>query len=116
MQVDIIDPIAMRCASHLHISSSLPLQINVLMLTCFPCSSVRSTNVYEEKSLGVYRDDEEEEYEEEDFEREVQGSRMMVWSQYLAMHARKQLAFGTSPPPPFSISCAGWIDCLYSYL
>lgn len=62
------------------------------------CSSVRSTNVYEEKSLGVYRDDHEDEYDEEDFEHEVQGSRMMVWSQYLAMHARKQLAFGTPPP------------------
>lgn len=54
-------------------------------------SSVRSTNVYEEKSLGVFRDNES--YDEDQFE--PTGSRMTVWSQYLAMHARKQLAFGT---------------------
>lgn len=56
----------------------------------YPPRSVRSTNVYEEQSLGVFRD------EESDFENEFQpeGSRMTVWSRYLAMHARKQLAFG----------------------
>ncbi|KAF7969625.1 hypothetical protein HWV62_26803 [Athelia sp. TMB] len=54
-----------------------------------PAVNVRSTNVYEEKSLGVFRDDES--YDEAQFE--PTGSRMTVWSQYLAMHARKQLAF-----------------------
>lgn len=52
--------------------------------------SVRSTNVYEQQSLGVYPDDEEQ--EEEDFN--PHGDRVTVWSKYLTMHARRQLAFG----------------------
>lgn len=55
--------------------------------------SIRSTNVYEEKSLGIYHDPEEEEEEGElYFKRE--GNRMTVWSRYLTMHAKQQLAFG----------------------
>lgn len=53
--------------------------------------SIRSTNVYEEQSLGIFPEDDEP--DEEDFE--PTGPRMTVWSRYLAMHARKQLAFGT---------------------
>lgn len=56
------------------------------------CQSVRSTNVYEEQSLGIFRDEEEE--EEEGFQ--AVGPRVTVWSRYLAMHARRQLAFGES--------------------
>ena len=52
---------------------------------------MRSTNVYEEQSLGIFHDNEEEE-DEEKFE--TSGPRMTVWSRYLAMHARRQLAFG----------------------
>lgn len=61
---------------------------SVLALTCN--ASVRSTNVYEEQSLGVFADDESE--DEDEFQ--PSGSRMTVWSKYLAMHARKQLSFG----------------------
>lgn len=50
--------------------------------------SVRSTNVYEERSLGVF--DDENEFEEPSSE----GSRVHVWGRYIAWHARKQLAFG----------------------
>ncbi|KAF5357330.1 hypothetical protein D9758_005883 [Tetrapyrgos nigripes] len=50
---------------------------------------VRSTNVYEEQSLGVFRDGEEE----DEHEFQATGSRVTVWSRYLAMHARKQLSF-----------------------
>ncbi len=46
--------------------------------------------MYEEQSLGVYRESEESEGESEF---EPTGSRVTVWSRYLAMHARKQLAF-----------------------
>jgi hypothetical protein len=53
-------------------------------------SSIRSTNVYEEKSLGIYTDDTS--IDEEKFT--SSGDRMTVWGNYLAMHARKQLAFG----------------------
>lgn len=51
---------------------------------------VRSTNVYEEQSLGIYKDDDESE-DENAFS--TAGPRMTVWSRYLAMHARRQLAF-----------------------
>lgn len=53
--------------------------------------SVRSTNVYEEKSLGVFEDDDT--LDEGEFVRPV-GNRATIWSRYLAMHARKQLSFG----------------------
>ena len=52
-------------------------------------SSVRATNVYEERSLGIFND---EDHEEEDFE--AVGSRVSIWGKYFALHARKQLAFG----------------------
>ena len=51
---------------------------------------VRSTNVYEEKSLGVF--DDESEGDEEEFT--PSGSRATIWSSYLAMHMRRQLSFG----------------------
>lgn len=60
--------------------------------------SVRSTNVYEEKSLGVFEDDDSS-LDEEGFT--PSGNRATIWSRYLAMHARKQLSFGT---PAFSLS------------
>jgi hypothetical protein len=58
--------------------------------------SVRSTNVYEEQSLGIYNEGDSDE-EEPDFPA-GEGKRMTVWSRYLAMHVRKQLAFGTIAP------------------
>jgi hypothetical protein len=57
-----------------------------------PLHSVRSTNVYEEKSLGIYED---EDSVDEDIS--LSGDRMTIWGNYLTMHARRQLAFGTSP-------------------
>ena len=65
-----------------------------------PLCSVRSTNVHEEKSLGVYNDHEHDEEKEEDgFNND--GPRMQVWRRYLWMHARQQLAFGMDILPPF---------------
>ncbi|KAH9965506.1 cation transport protein-domain-containing protein [Russula dissimulans] len=51
--------------------------------------SVRSTNVYEERSLGIYEDNTST--IEEDLS--LSGNRVTAWGDYLAMHARKQLAF-----------------------
>ena len=64
--------------------------MSVDILFKFLFQSVRSTNVYEEQSLGIFHNDEDE--TEEGFE--TSGPRMSVWSRYLAMHARRQLAFG----------------------
>ncbi|KAH9006185.1 cation transport protein-domain-containing protein [Lactarius hatsudake] len=50
---------------------------------------VRSTNVYEERSLGIYEDGSS--VDEEGIR--LSGDRMTVWGNYLATHARKQLAF-----------------------
>lgn len=71
-----------------------------LLLLLIFISSVRSTNVYEEQSLGVFRDDESE--AEQEFQ--PVGSRVTVWSRYLAMHARRQLAFGESQCLAFGMS------------
>jgi hypothetical protein len=75
------DPIAMRLA-----------KLYAFCGLLHEFSSVRSTNVYEEKSLGIFENDEDDGEDEEDFE--LTGPRVTVWGRYLAMHARKQLAFG----------------------
>lgn len=48
--------------------------------------SVRSSNVYEERSLGLAEDGSSEDGGEEPTDK--------IWGSYLAWHARKQLAFG----------------------
>ncbi|RPD57724.1 hypothetical protein L226DRAFT_512491 [Lentinus tigrinus ALCF2SS1-7] len=66
------------------------LYVLMMYISVYPIAmSVRSTNVYEEKSLGVFMDDDES--EEEVFN--TSGNRATVWGRYLAMHARKQLSF-----------------------
>ncbi|KAJ3993863.1 cation transport protein-domain-containing protein [Lentinula boryana] len=67
------------------------LYVIMMYISVYPIAmSVRSTNVYEEQSLGVYRSSIGD---LEDPEFQVTGPRMTVWSKYLTMHARKQLSF-----------------------
>jgi len=67
------------------------LYVVMMYISVYPIAlSVRSTNVYEEQSLGVFRNDDESEAEHEF---QPVGSRVAIWSRYLAMHARRQLAF-----------------------
>ncbi|KAG1737871.1 cation transport protein-domain-containing protein [Suillus paluster] len=61
----------------------------VIMMYISACN-VRSTNVYEEQSLGIYKNDN---YSEDEIAFSTAGPRMTVWSRYLAMHARRQLSF-----------------------
>ncbi|KAH6913933.1 potassium transporter [Coprinopsis sp. MPI-PUGE-AT-0042] len=62
----------------------------MMYISVYPIAmSVRSTNVYEKNSLGVY--EEEDELDEENFD--DKGGRVEVWGRYLALHARQQLAF-----------------------
>lgn len=56
---------------------------------------MRSTNVYEEQSLGIFHSDDQLSAAEQAFN--TDGSRMAMWGRYLAMHARYQLSFGTFP-------------------
>ncbi|KAF7315082.1 Potassium transport protein [Mycena indigotica] len=95
--IGFLQAIAVRAAGFGTVAlSSLAPAVKVLYLimmyiSVYPIAmSVRSTNVYEEQSLGVFRDSDSD--DEDDFEPH-QGSRITVWSRYLAMHARKQLAF-----------------------
>jgi len=65
------------------------LYVIMMYVSVYPVAmSVRSTNVYEEKSLGVFDD---ESSVDEQFA--PSGNRVTVWSRYLAMHMRKQLSF-----------------------
>ncbi|KAJ3542209.1 hypothetical protein NMY22_g3597 [Coprinellus aureogranulatus] len=64
----------------------------MMYISIYPIAmSVRSTNVYEEKSLGIYHESNNKEEEELQFRHE--GPQMNAWGRYLAMHARQQLAF-----------------------
>ena len=60
--------------------------------------------MYEEQSLGIFDEDEEAD-RESTFQ--PTGSRVAVWSRYLAMHARKQLAFGVSGYAIKFLTCDG---------
>ncbi|KAI0359598.1 TrkH-domain-containing protein [Trametes cingulata] len=69
------------------------LYVLMMYVSVYPIAmSVRSTNVYEEKSLGVFADDDDALSEEEEAFN-ASGNRATVWGRYLAMHARKQLSF-----------------------
>lgn len=61
----------------------------------YPFCSVRSTNVYEEQSLGIF-DPREHDGIEDNASTSDTGSHRRTWSRYLTTHARKQLAFGAS--------------------
>ncbi|CAK5281873.1 unnamed protein product [Mycena citricolor] len=96
--IGLLQAIAVRAAGFGTVAlSALAPAVKVLYLimmyiSVYPIAmSVRSTNVYEEQSLGIFRDGEPEE-DEWNFQPHGE-SRMTVWSSYLAMHARKQLAF-----------------------
>ncbi|VDC02697.1 unnamed protein product [Peniophora sp. CBMAI 1063] len=68
------------------------LYVIMMYISVYPIAmSVRSTNVYEEQSLGIYNDENESEPQFPTNSSEVQ--RMTVWSAYLAQHIRRQLSF-----------------------
>ncbi|KZT64165.1 TrkH-domain-containing protein [Daedalea quercina L-15889] len=65
------------------------LDVVMMYIAIYPIAlSVRSTNVYEEKSLGIY--EAEENIDELDDSPE---SRVEIWGRYLWRHARRQLSF-----------------------
>ncbi|KZV88401.1 hypothetical protein EXIGLDRAFT_839267 [Exidia glandulosa HHB12029] len=67
------------------------LYVTMMYISVYPIAlSVRTTNVYEEQSLGIF---EAEDSSEEEPGVDRDGSRGEVWGRYLAWHARKQLAF-----------------------
>ncbi|KAI0250399.1 cation transport protein-domain-containing protein [Lactifluus subvellereus] len=53
--------------------------------------SVRSTNVYEERSLGIFEEDDPDIENEADYA--TTDSRVAIWGRYLGRHVRRQLSF-----------------------
>lgn len=60
---------------------------------------MRATNVYEEKSLGIFEEDEDETKVMEDIENDAaypeSDGRVAIWGRYLGRHVRHQLSYGT---------------------
>lgn len=68
----------------------------MMYVSVYPIAmSVRSTNVYEEKSLGIFEDNPSGSDEgsirsqEEDFGQRSGESRRRIWGEYLLFHARR---------------------------
>ncbi|KZT12176.1 TrkH-domain-containing protein [Laetiporus sulphureus 93-53] len=71
------------------------LFVILMYIAIYPIAiSIRSTNVYEERSLGIYESkEEEEEASELDRPHMDVESRVAIWGRYLVRHARRQLSF-----------------------
>ncbi|TKY88762.1 hypothetical protein EX895_002393 [Sporisorium graminicola] len=79
------------------------LYVVMMYLSAFPLAlSVRSTNVYEEKSLGVYVDE-----PSEPGAAPQESNNPKVWGSFLASHARRQLAFDI-----WWLGFALWLICI----
>ncbi|KAG8784293.1 low affinity potassium transporter [Serendipita sp. 397] len=93
---------SVRCAGVASVSLSLVapatqvLFVIMMYIAPYPIAlALRSTNVYQDRSLGVYEEEEdsdEEEEKEEELAKEHK-SRPSVWGSYLAWHAKRQLAY-----------------------
>lgn len=55
--------------------------------------SIRSTNVYEEKSMGVFEEEDDEDAIEAQFDTSARTKNPKTTGNYIRYHARKQLAF-----------------------
>ncbi|WWC68336.1 uncharacterized protein I206_102261 [Kwoniella pini CBS 10737] len=76
--------------------SVLFLYVILMYVAIYPIAmSVRATNVYEEKALGVYEAEDPDTASKD--EPEFKGKRHEVFSKYLLWHMRKQLAFDIWP-------------------
>lgn len=69
------------------------LYLIMFQVAAYPLAiSIRTTNTYEERSLGLYEDDADSEVED-DFEAKAKAGKNRVSSAYVGYHLRKQLAF-----------------------
>ncbi|CAE7230532.1 unnamed protein product [Rhizoctonia solani] len=79
------------------------LYVTMMYVAVYPIAlSVRATNVYEERSLGVYLDDEQVDEEEPN-----KPAGVHAWGTYLAWHARRQLSFDM-----WWLAVALWLVCI----
>lgn len=58
---------------------------------------MRSTNVYEERSLGIFEENDLDIENEADYPKT--DSRVAIWGRYLGRHMRRQLSFGMPAHP-----------------
>ncbi|KAE8259324.1 hypothetical protein A4X13_0g1092 [Tilletia indica] len=80
----------------------LVLYVTMMYVSAYPIAlSVRSTNVYEERSLGIY---EQQPDDDDEMPRERNAR---VWGRFLATHARRQLAFDM-----WWLGFALWLVCV----
>lgn len=87
--------------------SVLVMYVIMMYISVYPIAmSVRSTNVYEEQSLGIYPDVDSNEKDINLFATST-SDRITVWSRYLGFHVRKQLAFDM-----WWLGVALWLICI----
>ncbi|KAG8745159.1 low affinity potassium transporter [Ceratobasidium sp. 414] len=107
LAIGLLQAAAVRAAGFATISLSA-LAPAVKYVAVYPIAlSVRSTNVYEEQSLGIYLDGQKGEEEPN-----PSGGPIHAWGSYLAWHARRQLSFGTPDEQRAEIVDTGkpWFD------
>lgn len=86
------------------------LYVIMMYISAYPIAmSVRSTNVYEERSLGIWEDAKPKDLVDEELEfsknHDTGGPRM--WGSYLAAHATKQLSFDI-----WVLAFSLWVICI----
>ncbi|BGP04534.1 hypothetical protein JCM10049v2_000336 [Rhodotorula toruloides] len=80
------------------------LYVIMMYIAVYPIAvSIRSTNVYEEKSMGVYDDD----FDEDPDLMEARFDKSHSATEYISYHARKQLAFDL-----WWLGLAVWLICI----
>ncbi|PWN20324.1 TrkH-domain-containing protein [Microstroma glucosiphilum] len=81
------------------------LYVVMMYISAYPLAlSVRSTNVYEERSLGVFTEKGGDDDEEEELPSTASARK---WGSYLSAHARRQLAFDM-----WWLGFALWLVCI----
>lgn len=80
------------------------LYVIMMYIAVYPIAvSIRSTNVYEEKSMGVY----DEDFDDDPDEMEARFDKSHSATAYIGYHARKQLAFDL-----WWLALAVWLICI----
>ncbi|GAA5925325.1 hypothetical protein JCM3775_006423 [Rhodotorula graminis] len=80
------------------------LYVIMMYIAVYPIAvSIRATNVYEEKSMGVY----DEDFDEDPDDAEARFEKSHSATQYIGYHARKQLAFDL-----WWLGLAVWLICI----
>lgn len=82
------------------------LYVLMMYISVYPIAmSVRATNVYEERALGLFEEEDPEDEEEDEEMQHTEGASAVA--KYLGWHARRQLAFDM-----WWIALALWLVCI----